>query len=601
MATIISQKLNGIPIHGFVNSDKFELNAVFGITAQAALNIASWDFVNNQKSLNSDIVRNAHDTLPTEGAIFELEVSDGIISFTFRFICDYKTEYTLVSDVKTRVALKLDKSIQSLIDLSGADITMSYLEVLGVLSSSDYLNHPYIVENRKTLLEKMQILVSFAFVVKSTFDEIYKLVGIATDITTIIGAPTAIFNLGLTVVNLIQLSIQIVNLIKQINESFFPPIRYHSAIELKTFITKACEYLEYTVDYGTWTDSPVLIPSKNDEIGNKEANTTDTQSGILKVDDFGHSLDESFELAKMKANVDIAIIGDVVHCRPKSDPFWLTASGYIMLDVLIEDSVLYSGGTKRFNREDLKAATTIEYITDNSDYWTIQKLANDNNGDRLSTTLVIPETVLNKRNVNIGGIDTITIPYALAVRKSTVSDLAETFLEIIDSFEKFSIEIRSTWEAMESILDSSPEEFEILPSFNLKRDGALKVENHFFSTPKMSILENVNGLLRIPEDFNSKIGAKAIYNTYYKWNSLVSGVRNPDDPEDTNGKLIFEGVRIPFNLTNFNTILNHGYFTTASGKRGKFIKANWNVNGDYLITDFWIQENWCTNIKEEQI
>ena len=81
----------------------------------------------------------------------------------------------------------------------------------------------------------------------------------------------------------------------------------------------------------------------------------------------------------------------------------------------------------------------------------------------------------------------------------------------------------------------------------------------------------------------------------------MSGVRNPDDLNDTNGKIIHEGVRIPFNLTNFNTILSQSYFTTSDGRRGKFITANWNIDDDYLNTDYWIQENWCKNIKEEQV
>ena len=252
MATVISQKLNGIPIYGIRDPQGIELNAEFGLNVDAGTNLSSWEFNNNERSLNSDILRNAHDTLPTEGAIFELEVSDGDVTFSFRFICDYKTEYTLVSDVTTRVALKIDESIDSLINLNGADVTMSLLEALGVLTSADYLNHPYVVENRKTLLERIQIVAALVFVVKSTFDEIYKIIGIAADIGTII--PTAVGpalqNLALEIINIVLLVVQIVNLIKQIKENFFPPIRYHSAITIKTFINKACGYLGYTVDSG---------------------------------------------------------------------------------------------------------------------------------------------------------------------------------------------------------------------------------------------------------------------------------------------------------------------------------------------------------------
>ena len=126
------------------------------------------------------------------------------------------------------------------------------------------------------------------------------------------------------------------------------------------------------------------------------------------------------------------------------------------------------------------------------------------------------------------------------------------------------------------------------------------MENDFFSKPKLSLLsENGLGELRIPSNFNDIIGAKAIEQNWYNYDSFVDGVRNPSDPSDTNGKEIFRGVKINFTLPDIQTVLNMGYFTTESGKRGRFMSNAWDISGDFAICDYWVQNNWLKNIKED--
>ena len=598
MATVIEQTLNGVPIYGIRDLKGVELNAQFGLNAQASVNIDKWVFSNNQRSANSDMVRLAHDTIPTEGALFSVEVTDGTDSFPFDFILDYN-KYNLLAPNETEVGLKLHKSIDSLLDLQGEDITMLLLETEGFLATADYVNHPYVVENRKTILEKMQVLAQFAFASKALGDEVFKVLAILTDISTLIGAPAAAINTIATIANLIALSLQIKNLIEQIRANFFPPIKYHSAIKLKTFITKACEYLNYEVDFGTWAEDIVLIPSKYDEIGFEAPITTATQSGILSPSNFGYNLKDAFELARKLANIELSVIGDVLHCRPKNDPFWLATSGYIMPSVLVEQSPFTQNGTRRYNREDFNAARITEYITDDSDYWTIQNFATDSNGDRISVASVAPITVTDTKNININGIVTNTIPYALAVRKDLINDLVDSFNELGGAFAAFISVIELKYGSAEAALEQTLPGLAGLDAFTFNRDGALRVENDFFSRPKISILEiDSLGRARIPEDFNESIGARALYEKYFTWDSLVPGVRNPDDINDTNGKLIYENVEFGFNISDFYNVLDKGYFTTESGEIGRFTSLKWNIDKDRATASYWIQNNWAINTKE---
>ena len=597
MASIGNFTLNGVPFDTVREAKGWSINAQFGLNPQPSINLENLSITNTEKSNTKDKFMTFHDDLPTEGCRVGFDVSDGLITFPFTFIADYNSLIeTAVNEITCN--FKLDKSIDSLLDLQGEDITMSLLKYKGYLNSSHYVAHPYIIQNRKTVLEKLSLATNSVLIIKSMIDEMFKLINIAADITSG-GVVQALINLGQSIAGLVLLSNQIADLITKIRESFFPPILYHSAIKLKTFIQRSCDYLGYSVEFGTWTEDIVLIPSKYDEVGYLTPEVVFFQDGILKVSDFGHNLKESFALAKQLANINLGIIDNTLHCRPLNDPFWESISSYVMPSVLIETSVLANNGTKRKNREDLYVADILEYSTDDSDYWTIQANVNDSNGDRYCTALTSPILVVNQRDVNLRGIKRETIPYALAVRKGVVNDLLDSLNQLNADFYNYVTNITEVFGGVESILDETLPSLPTIEAFIETRNGALKVENHFFSTPKISILEpNALGELRIPENFNDLIGAKALFKKYFNYNSLVPGVRNPLDFSDTNGKEIFENVRIRFNIKEFEQLLNNSYFYTEDGKKGKFTAINWDVDKDSAVCDFWVKTPWLKNVEQ---
>tara|TARA_R110001606_G_scaffold96907_2_gene214367 strand:+ start:355 stop:2169 length:1815 start_codon:yes stop_codon:yes gene_type:complete len=604
MITVINMTLNSFPITTVRGLEDLELNAVFDISPRASINLDSVIFCNTEKSKNSDILRNAHDTLPTEGALFEFEVTDFVNSYTFRFVCDY-SNYKILSPSETEVGLFLEESADSLISFRGADINMAFLEDAGYLNSSYYLNFPYIVKNRKTDLEKIQLLALTYTTLKTIYDEIFKIVAIATDISTLIGSPLGIVNLAQSLAFLILNVIQLVKLIEEAIETFIPPLRYHSSISLKTYLTQAFLYLGYSVDFGTWEENPILIPSKTDEIGYKEPITNTLQSGILKPNNYGYNLSEAIDLGLKLCNGEIQIKDSVVHLRPKNDPYWNLESGYVMPDILIEQSILESNGSRKLNREDVYAGKTFTYDVDDSDMWTIQDAADGSNGDRRHTVIVKPITTVDNKRVNLNGYDEVKIPYCLVSKKDLIDELIDKFIpDLLTTFLDIE-EIKTTFDeystAFSDLAESYPV-FDSIGAYELNRDGALRVENHFFTKPKIGVLEETNfGNDRIPDNFNDQIGASAIYNKYYKWDSLVGGVRNPLDLNDTNGKEIFENVEFKFNIKNFSLILDNAYFTTESGKVGRYTAINWKVLSDRVTSNYWVQKNWLINTEEKQV
>jgi hypothetical protein len=484
MITVINMTLNGIPISTVRGLDGLELNAVYDISPRASINLDSVIFCNSDKSQNSDILRNAHDTLPTEGALFEFEITDFVNSYAFKFICDYN-RYKILSPSETEVGLFLEDSENSLIQYRGADINMAFLEDAGYLNSTHYVNFPYLVKNRKTGLEKIQLLSITFITTKTLYDEVFKLIAIATDISTILGSVIGVINLAQTLAALVLTVNRLVNLIKEARETFIPPIRYHSAISLKTYLTQAFNYLGYSVDFGTWSENPILIPSKLDEIGLTTPETTLEQSGILKPNNFGYNLAEAIELALKLCNGEIMIKESVVHLRPKSDPFWILDSGYIMPDTLIEQSVLENNGEKRLNRNDVYAGKSISYETDDSDRWTIQDAADGANGNRRHTVIVEPITTVNAKRVNLNGFKEIKIPYCLVSRKDLVDEIIDKLIpEMVFGLFDLQETIKETFESYADELTEVFPILETLESYVLFRDGTLRVENHFLQNQK---------------------------------------------------------------------------------------------------------------------
>jgi len=197
------------------------------------------------------------------------------------------------------------------------------------------------------------------------------------------------------------------------------------------------------------------------------------------------------------------------------------------------------------------------------------------------------------------GSKSVNISYAIAVRKTQFEELYEIFEESFLNMENLKQSIEDRLAEFSSVLNTSNPLMETFVSSVLNRSGACKVENDFFSTPKMALIaNNSNGLPRIPEDFVDLIGAKAINVNHQSYYSFIPGERNPSDQTETAAKYIYEDVEIPFGLDDYALVENNAYFTTDDGQLGKFISLNWRILEDRATCSFWIYNNWASNIEE---
>ncbi|GAF68261.1 unnamed protein product, partial [marine sediment metagenome] len=330
--------------------------------------------------------------------------------------------------------------------------------------------------------------------------------------------------------------------------------------------------------------------------------------GALKPGDKGYNLFDMMDVYADKYQLQKGIINNVVHFRPASDPFWTLSPTLTFPNVKVEQAFT-GNGTKEYNYDEFHSNTIAEYATDDSDMWTNEDLADEN--DPLTSQKIIagvivePTSVNNQKRVISQKGKTFDIPHCLASRKDVVDDLLDIFIgtnaeldilkdKIVERFNEFAADLGQTVPGLDNFIVSAG-----------ARSGAMKVENHFFNVPKCVYLEEVDfGFFtapRIPKNYADFVGARAIIDNWHNYNSFVPGVRNPSDPTDTNGKLVFKEVRIDFNLRQFDQTLDNPYFSLQGGGVGKFTRLKWNEAGDFANCDFWVPYNWLQNVTQTKI
>lgn len=595
MPTVIEHKIDNTPVVPYKDFNP-TIVATYGLNVQPALEIEDIIFANVNGSSNSTLVRQSFQNNPAEGGTYSMTVSNGTISYPFDFYFDYSKMIEL-NPSETQIGLVKDRSLDSLIDYNGEDVTMQLLVYKGFITPVDYVNIPYVVKSRESVIKKAVLGLQIFTLVKSFYDEFHKMLNIISDLPTGGGA-VAIVNLALTLTNLGLMIDRLIQLIKEFVEIVYPQGKYHSAIPLKTCIEKGLEYLGYEVDFGLyWTelDGIILMPNKDKE-GKTSPITSFTQPGIPKAKEFCYTLKGCFEMCRKLANTQEFIIGNTVHIRPKMDPFWTTNSGFTMASVKIGSGLFNDNGTKRYNYEDLKAVKTYEYVYDDSDYWTISNLANNQEGATSVVASVSPLNTVEVRRSNIRGTEVNTTPYALCVRNDIAEDFKDLISQMLGEFDALQDELESIFDTYQTSLGSFPLLNQVFD--NITKPGYLKVENDFFSTPKIIYTtKGEDGLYSIPSNYDEKIGKKAIYERYFRYDSMVAGIRNPDNTSDTNAKGIYTDVKIPMTLENFNLLLNNSYFNSEYGT-GKFTKIAWSIKEDTALCDFWLQEDWVKNVEE---
>ena len=495
--------------------------------------------------------------------------------FTFDSMIDFTLGYRdLIEDGKIEVSLSDPAGLDNFFNQIGT-ITYGYLESIGKIGSSDYSNLDYVVEKPFNLLEIMTTSIVIYLMVKEVQESIAR---IAEQVANIISKTatgpfgpvgSAIYSIAIAILNIVYtvaIVIAIIDLMNNLLSSFLTLKREHKVLNIKRALEVVCQHFGYNFITSVAEFSNVAYLPSNQQVDTKDKLgfiklPKGTEKGIPNASDIGYNCSEMFDIAKKACDGKFAIIGNDIHLRPKSDPFWLKNSTFELPPVLIEQ--------KTTNIEDLESTKLIRFVTDLNDDYTIDNYTGTS--IEIKTDLI---SIGNPRNNTLKGFFEVNLGCALATRKNE-----------LNAFERL---LKST----ASIVDDVTSVLGGRTSFASKiktRVGVMKQSQNWNSIPKLVYMSGST----IPKDHRSLWSAPVIYNKYYQDESFVNG-------NFRGQKEVYNDVTIPFGFEQYKKLINNSYFFFL-GQEAKIINFEWTMGEDTALINFWVRKIYTTNLKESQI
>ena len=352
-----------------------------------------------------------------------------------------------------------------------------------------------------------------------------------------IGVPPS-FDTGGIVMLVLQILVQIViiglllfALIKLSQEFFeliFPKIRYYQGAKVKELILKGCQYLGYQFESNLLdgisglTICPVpLIKEKTsifDEIQN-DLNFAFTK-GVPSSSDSTPTLGSLINAIEIQFNARTKVRNGLVQIERRD--FWQNITSNQIIPALNLQEERQNQYT--LNSDEIWKRYYIHYQTDNTDTHTLDFF---NPTDAEYSTE--PLNVINADLVTIKGLNDVSIPFALGVRKNGlnwIEKFAKGFFEVIDG-----------------LINTFGGNSSLVSQIN-GRIGVMQISQQFFTTTKL--LYTVAG--KQPANYVDLIKASTIYNNYHKINEI-----------NLNDFKIFSEVPLRITSADFVNLLNNNY------------------------------------------
>lgn len=453
-------------------------------------------------------------------------------------------------------------------------LTYGFLLQEGVITSADFIDVKYVVEKPLNAFEILSSSIILYLMAKELEESIRSII---QDITIIFsigvsgitgpvgGAAYGVASIIFQIIYIAALLIAIINIGRQLLDTFISPLRVHKAITQKRLLEAAAE----SIGLGFETDIPELLNNIKYLASNPHVDTENSKGfiskvgtitdGIPNINDFGYRVSEMFALAKNEFNALISVIDGVIQFRSENSPFWVKTSTFILPDILTNE--------RKYNTNELVKDRIISFDTDIKDTWTIDNFKGTN--FEIITDAITVDKIENK---SIRGIDDIRINACLGNVKNELNALESALLSV------------------SKVIDSLTGIFGGGTNYAQRiklKTGVLKVSDNNHSKPKLLYFEGNS----IPVNHREVWSAKVLYDNYHVFKSFVA--------DEFNGqKIIHDGVKIPFGFDDFIKVIENSYFTDNKGKSGKFKKNTWRLNSDFAIVDYFIREVYTTNLKE---
>jgi len=578
--------LDGNPIDGPRNLQDIEVLATFdNESTQANITTSEFIFVNKER----DTIKQYVDDGLTGGfGIFE-GLSLGMEAYNndpantrsiFDGFLDLTQDYQEDQDIpQVSCMLKRENGLNQFEERL-KPLSYGFLESKGVFTASDYQILNYVVVKKINVFEELvagiilfQMIKELQESIKNTVEAVANVVAIAASGLTgpIAATVLAIAYAAILIAYTVVLVIAIIDLGKQLINTLSPFLREHRVLKLDTAIRKVCTHLGYTLntnitemqDVFFLPSNPRLPPANFvDQIANSITVNAGTPTGLPNTQDTGYFCTDMFALVLNAFNAKISIIGNTLHLLPKDDPFWIQTATYTLPKVRPK--------TKRRNTDEFNATTFLAFDTDLSDSWTIDNFKGTN-----FQIIVDAINVGNAKAKYLKGLDEIRLNVCLGSRYDSLNRI-EQFLNGIAG-------------RIDNLVNALGGDSDLAGSFGVKI-GALKQEKNWSSKPKLVKLQG----RKLPSNYRTQFSAKVLYNKYHAEKSFVANGSQAFYGQ----KIKFLGVRVPFGLEDFVSLIDNSYFTTDDQQQAKVISIKWRPSQDFAVIDYWIRTPYTKNLEE---
>jgi hypothetical protein len=448
------------------------------------------------------------------------------------------TENLTIRDYEVEVKIKKRKGFDNFFE-NADGLSFELMAKKGV--NFNFVNIPYlIIPDNQVEIALTLSLATYSLTkeaIQATRDLISateKLIRAVTPNVSLVPVPPLGEIIALSVAVVAQLAYTLaiyaalVKLVRQLQELIFPKVRYYKGATIKELIKKGCEYLGYTLDsnlLNSWdklTLMPVPLTKGKRSIFSfiqNDLNFSFTK-GYPTAQDTVSTLGELINAVEAWFNAKTKVLNGVVQIERRD--YWKNISINTTIPALNLQSDRQS--EYFFNTDEAWKRTYIHYQVDYSDTNTVDFF--DPTDAEYSTE---PLNVINEDLVSIRGFNDVNIPFALGVRKGSLSYIeifGRTFLQLADSIiGLFGADTNFT-------------------SLITDRLGVTQLSSQFYGVTK--VLYAVNG--RQPSNYVDKIKASNIYNLYHKINEI-----------NVNGYKVYNEVPLQLNEQEFINLLDNNY------------------------------------------
>lgn len=559
--------------------------------AIADIDIDSFIFSNRA---NQILIEHKDLNLMTEGAGFEMIFQDqfGGAPISKTGYVNMLDGFQIISPVKCKAKIIFHGTANHIATRLGG-LTFELLRQRGKITSSHYVDVKYLVEPEFTKGEMATLELSIVLMgiqlIQLAKEISIQLGNVTALVANIITAPAAaiiaVLMLLANIVYFRALLLLLADLATQLKDAIYPISETAKAISYRTAMTIAFAAIGYTFSSPIYQMDNVYLPSKSED-------PTAQSYGIPNPGDNGYSCGEMLEICEKKFNAKLKVneSAKTIQLLTESDAGWQGQSAYQMPDMLRE--------TKEYNAEDLVGTRIVSYLTDTAD---INTRTNYRGTAYEVTTTAISVGVQD--NIAIKGLEEIRIPLALGTRKTQLSEIEQKlkdFFTVIDhamvkhgagyvqlyAFLNNTVPTTGTGNVNQQVRDA-------LLKGQLKtliedRTAMLKVSSKYWNVPKDIFWLNGS----IPAFYRDSLSAKALYDNFYVYKSLVAN-------DFAGQKAVYRNQLIPFTHANFLQVAGNKYFTLPDGTKGEFFgELEWTFGDDTAQASFKIPEKWCGNLQE---